>query len=83
MKQIGISPFHFAAIMGTNLGLVNMTPPCAPILYLAGRIGNCRFDEMLKPALTFMFLGCLPVVLVTTYWPGLSLFLPRLIMGVG
>jgi len=82
MKQIGISPFHFAAIMGTNLGLGNVTPPCAPILYLAGRIGNCRFDEMIKPALTFMFLGCLPVVLVTTYWPDLSLFLPRLIMGV-
>jgi len=83
MKQIGISPFHFAAIMGTNLGLGNVTPPCAPILYLAGRIGNCRFDEMLKPALTFMVFGCLPVVLVTTYWPDLSLFLPRLIMGVG
>ncbi|MBA7602527.1 C4-dicarboxylate TRAP transporter large permease protein DctM [subsurface metagenome] len=82
MKQIGISPFHFAAIMGTNLGLGNVTPPCAPILYLAGRIGNCRFDKMLKPALTFMFFGCLPVVLVTTYWADLSLFLPRLIMGV-
>ncbi|MFQ6122668.1 MAG: TRAP transporter large permease [Dehalococcoidales bacterium] len=82
MKHIGVSPFHFAAIMGTNLGLGNVTPPCAPILYLAGRIGNSRFDEMIKPALTFMIFGCLPVVLVTTYWPDLSLFLPRLIMGI-
>jgi hypothetical protein len=38
---------------------------------------------MIKPALTFMVFGCLPVVLVTTYWADLSLFLPRLIMGVG
>jgi len=83
MKQIGVSPFHFAAIMGTNLGLGNVTPPCAPILYLAGRIGNSRFDEMIKPALIFMVFGCLPMVLITTYWPDLSLFLPRLIMGVG
>ena len=83
MKQIGVSPFHFAAIMGTNLGLGNVTPPCAPILYLAGRIGNCRFDKMIKPALIFMIFGCLPMVLITTYWPDLSLFLPRLIMGVG
>ena len=82
MKHIGVSPFHFAAIMGTNLGLGNVTPPCAPILYLAGRIGNCRFDKMIKPALTFMVFGSLPVVLITTYWPGLSLFLPRLILGI-
>ncbi len=81
MKHIGIHPLHFAAIMGTNLGLGNVTPPCAPILYLAGRIGNVRFDEMIKPALIFMFVGCLPMVLVTTYWPDLSLFLPRL-MGM-
>ena len=81
MKHIGIHPLHFAAIMGTNLGLGNVTPPCAPILYLAGRIGNVRFDEMIKPALIFMFVGCLPMVLITTYWPDLSLFLPRL-MGM-
>lgn len=82
MKHIGVHPLHFAAIMGTNLGLGNVTPPCAPILYLAGRIGNCPFDKMIKPALIFMFVGCLPMVLITTYWPGLSLFLPRLIMGI-
>lgn len=82
MKHIGVHPLHFAAIMGTNLGLGNVTPPCAPILYLAGRIGNARFDEMIKPGLIFMFVGCLPMVLVTTYWPDLSLFLPRLVMGI-
>ena len=82
MKHIGVHPVHFAAIMGTNLGLGNVTPPCAPILYLAGRIGKCRFDEMIKPALFLMFVGCLPMVLVTTYWPDLSLFLPRLVLGI-
>lgn len=80
LQKIGISPYHFAAIMGTNLGLGNVTPPCAPILYLAGRIGNVPFEKMIKPAAIFMVCGSLPVVLITTYWPGLSLFLPRLIM---
>ncbi len=82
MKHIGVNPYHFAAIMGTNLGLGNMTPPCAPILYLGGRIGNCSFDKMIKPATIFMIFGNLPVVIITTYWPDLSLFLPRLIMGI-
>lgn len=82
MQHIGVSPYHFAAIMGTNLGLGNVTPPCAPILYLGGRMANCSFDKFIGPALIFMIFGSLPVVIVTTYWPDLSLFLPRLIMGI-
>jgi len=78
MVKIGIHPLHFAAIMGTNLGLGNVTPPTAPILYLAGRIGNCRIENYLRPAMILTYAGMLPVVLITTYWPGLSLFLPRL-----
>jgi tripartite ATP-independent transporter DctM subunit len=80
MQHLGVHPVHFAAILGTNLGLGNVTPPVAPILYLAARVGDVRIDRMIKPALIFMAFGALPVVLVTTYWPDLSLFLPRLIM---
>jgi C4-dicarboxylate transporter, DctM subunit len=82
MRHIEVNPYHFAAIVGTNLGLGNVTPPCAPILYLGGRMANCSFDRFIKPALVFMVFGSLPVVLLTTYWPDLSLFLPRLIMGI-
>lgn len=80
MMRIGVHPVHFAAILGTNLGLGNVTPPTAPILYLAARVGNVRVDQMIKPALVFMVFGALPVVLITTYWPDLALFLPRLLM---
>ncbi len=78
MDKIGVHPLHFAAILGVNLGLGNVTPPTAPILYLAGRIGKCPVEEYIKPALILMYGGLLPVVLVTTYWADLSLFLPRL-----
>ncbi len=78
MKDIGIHPLHFAAIVGVNLGLGNVTPPTAPILFLAGRIGDTPIEEYLNPALILMWGGMLPVVLVTTYWPDLALFLPRL-----
>jgi len=82
MVQIGVHPIHFAAIIGTNLGLGNVTPPCAPILYLAGRIGGASIDEYFKPALKFMFFAQVPVILMTTYYPGLSMWLPRLLMGI-
>ncbi len=80
IKEIGIHPIHFAAIMGTNLGLGNKTPPTAPILYLAGRVGNCRFEQLVKPAVIFMTTCSVPVVLLTTYCPFLSLWLPHLLL---
>ena len=80
MQEIGVHPVHFAAILGTNLGLGNKTPPTAPILYLAGSIANCKFDELIKPAVIFMTTCSVPVVILTTYFPPLSLALPHLIM---
>lgn len=78
VTAIGVNPLHFAAIVGVNLGLGCVTPPCAPMLFLAGRIGNCPAEQYMKPALILMFAGMLPVLAVTTYWPELSLFLPKL-----
>jgi tripartite ATP-independent transporter DctM subunit len=80
ITEIGIHPIHFAAILGTNLGLGNKTPPTAPILYLAGRVGKCRFEHLVKPAVTFMTTCSVPVVLLTTYCPIVSLWLPHLLM---
>ena len=76
--KAGIHPLHFAAIVGVNLGLGTVTPPTAPMLFLAGRIGNCSADEYLKPAMFFMWIGMLPVLAVVTYWPDLCLFFPKL-----
>jgi tripartite ATP-independent transporter DctM subunit len=82
MIKIGVHPVHFAAILGTNLGLGNVTPPTAPILYLGGRIGNVPINEYIKPALVFMVVGNIPIILLTTYFPDLSLWLPRLLMNI-
>jgi len=78
VAAVGVNPLHFAAIVGVNLGLGCVTPPCAPMLFLAGRIGNCPAEQYMKPALILMFAGMLPVLAVTTYWPELSLFLPKM-----
>lgn len=75
----GVHPLHFAAIIGVNLGLGTVTPPTAPMLYLAGRIGNSTAEEYMKPAMFFMWVGMLPLVILTTYWPTLSLTLPGLL----
>ncbi len=79
MKQIGIDPIHFAAIMGVNLAMGGVTPPYASILYLGMRIGNCTFQEILGPTLVFLIFGYVPVVFLTTFWPPLALYIPRLL----
>lgn len=78
MQELGVHPLHFAAILGVNLGLGNVTPPTAPILYMAGHITGCRLADYLKYALIFMIFGLVPVIIATTYWPALSLFIPGL-----
>ncbi|MDL2259530.1 TRAP transporter large permease [Deltaproteobacteria bacterium OttesenSCG-928-K17] len=78
MQELGVHPLHFAAILGVNLGMGNVTPPTAPILYMAGHITGCRVAEYLKYAMIFILCGLLPVIIATTYWPSLSLFLPGL-----
>lgn len=79
VKEIGISPVHFAAIMGTNLAMGGVTPPYASILYLGMRVGNVQFLDILKPTIKFLVFGYVPIVFVTTYWSELSLWLPRLL----
>lgn len=76
IRELGIDPVHFAAIMGVNLAMGGVTPPYASILYLGMRIGKCEFSEILKPTLVFLLLGYLPVVFLTTFWPDLALYLP-------
>lgn len=78
VTALGISPVHFAAIMGVNLAMGGVTPPYASILYLGMRIGNCEFHEILKPTLIFLLFGYLPIVFLTTFWSPLSMFLPTL-----
>jgi len=80
-KSVGIDPIHFAAISVTNLSLGNITPPCAPMLYLAGLIGgNLPLNEYVKPAACFMIFGALPVILAVTYVPEFALVLVNLFL---
>lgn len=82
MQHAGVDPVQFAAIIATNLGMGLITPPTAPILYFAALIGKTPLGPMLKPTLVFVFLAYLPVVLLTTFVPALSMALPRWVLGL-
>lgn len=77
--SIGIHPVHFAAIVGVNLATGVVTPPYASVLYLGIRLGKTTFEETIKPLMIFLFVGYIPVLVLTTYVPQLALFLPGLL----
>ncbi len=79
--ELGVNPYQMAAILGVNLGMGNVTPPTAPFLYLGGRICKVDTKSMMKPMLTIIAFCYVPTLILTTYVPELSLWLPRLIMG--
>ena len=79
MQALGISTLHFAAILGVNIGMGNVTPPTAPLLYLSGRITGSQVKNMIKPTLILIACAWAPTILITTYWTGFAEFLPRLL----
>jgi tripartite ATP-independent transporter DctM subunit len=81
VNALGIDPIHFAAIVGVNLGLGNVSPPCSPMLYMAGGVSKLSLDRYIVPTLKFLCLGHLPVVFLVTFIPEIALFLPKLLMG--
>ncbi|MDT8327086.1 MAG: TRAP transporter large permease [Roseovarius sp.] len=78
MNAIGVSPVQFAAIMGVNTAMGGVTPPYASILYLGARIGKVKVTKVIPPAMLLIVTGYVPVVFLTSLWPDLSLYLPRL-----
>ena len=81
MVKIGVSPIQFAAILGVNLGMGNITPPTAPLLYLGGRLGKASIKEMLRPTMLMIIFAWMPTLIITTYVPAVSLALPSWFLG--
>lgn len=77
MAEIGVDAVHFAAIIGTSVVIGANSPPMAPILFMACRVGGVGMSAVMRPAFYFMAFAAFPVMLVTTYYAPLSLFLPR------
>jgi TRAP-type C4-dicarboxylate transport system permease large subunit len=75
---LGIDPLHFGLIMIFNLLIGATTPPFGVILFIMMDIAKISFGRMIKAMLPFYVpLGL--ALLIITYWPGLVLWLPRLI----
>ncbi len=80
-QGVGVDPIHFAAIVGVNLGMGNITPPTAPLLYLGAQVTNVPVRALIKPTMIFILFAWLPTLILTTFVPQIALFLPDLLLS--
>lgn len=75
--QVGIDPIQFAIIVVMNLVIGLTTPPVGVCLFVASSIGNISLERISKAGLPFLLVS-LFVLLLVTFIPEISLFLPGL-----
>lgn len=80
VQEVGVDPIHFAAIIGVNLGLGNVTPPTAPLLYLGARVADTEVSKMIAPTIIMIVFAWIPTLAITTYVPEVALWLPNLLL---
>src|SRR5690349_19990281 len=78
--QLGIDPVHLGILMTVNMEIGMCHPPVGLTLYVASGIAKMGITE-LTVAVWPWLLTMLVFLLIATYWPALSLWLPRL-MGM-
>jgi tripartite ATP-independent transporter DctM subunit len=78
--KFGIDPYHFSMIVGINLVIGLITPPVAICLSIGALIARAPGDEVNREALPFLG-AALGVVLLVTYVPAISLWLPAVVGG--
>jgi tripartite ATP-independent transporter DctM subunit len=78
--KFGIDPYHFSMIVGINLLIGLITPPVAISLSIGALIAGARSDEVNREVLPFLA-AAIGVVLLITFVPAVSLWLPSVIGG--
>lgn len=76
---LGVDPVHFGVVITANLCLGLITPPVGIVLALACRIGQISLDDGVKASLPFLAASA-AVVLMLTFFPAISLWLPNLLL---
>ena len=72
---VGVDPVHFGIIMMLNLGIGLVTPPVGSVLFVGSAVGKIPVTVLVKTIWPF-YLTLIAALLLITYVPALSLWLP-------
>lgn len=77
VTEMGMDPTHFGIVMVLNLCIGLCTPPVGSVLFVGVGIAGTTIQKVIRPLLP-LFIAMVVALLLVTYIPGLSLWLPRL-----
>jgi tripartite ATP-independent transporter DctM subunit len=76
--NLGVDPVHFGIIMLLNLGIGLIHPPVGSTLFVGCAVGKVTMEELMKDMWPFYIVMFIVLILVT-YIPAISLWLPHLL----
>ena len=76
VTELGMSPLHFGIMMVLNLCIGLCTPPVGSVLFVGCGIAKTTIAQMVRPLLP-MYVAMFAVLLLVTYVPAISEWLPR------
>lgn len=79
VQQFGMDPIQFGCMLILNLAIGLCTPPVGSALFVGCAIGKLSMEKVTK-ALLPMYAGMIAVLLLITFVPAVSMFLPQLVM---
>ncbi len=77
-RAYGIDPVHFGLVLVLTGGLGLVTPPVGSVLFIGTAIGKVTVGEVMRTIWPFWLAG-LGVLLIVTFFPQLSLWLPAVL----
>ena len=78
-ESIGINSIQFGIMIVLNCGIGLLTPPVGAVLFIGSAVGKVKMEKVVKATLPF-YACMVAVLLMITFLPGISMFLPNLLM---
>lgn len=75
-QKVGVDPVHFGVIMVFNLAIGTITPPVGTGLFVGAAVAKVRVERAIR-ALGPFYVLLIALLMLVTYWPGLTMGLPR------
>lgn len=76
-EQLGMSSIQFGIMIVFNLCIGTITPPVGNILFVGARVANIKLESVFKD-LSLHYVAIFIVLMLVTYIPAISMFLPNL-----
>lgn len=81
-KSVGMDSVQFGILIVLNCGIGLLTPPVGAVLFIGSAVAKLPMEKVVKATLPF-YLCMIVALLLVTFWPDVSLFLPRVLAGYG